>query len=216
MLVTPKPTPNFRTGRRSPVRGICLHCTEGTAESAISWFGSPKSEVSAHYMVQKDGVVIQFVDEANEAWAQGRVDHPTAQIVADHPGLNPNAYLISIEHEGFGDLTDEQRESSIILIRSIAHDHDLEINRYTVIGHHEVYSIKSCPGKLDVDAHVALAIGTPQPAADHPLVVYSPSLGDYLVVTRYVSDAEWYFTPLKSIVGGTRAGTPLSQMPTQP
>jgi hypothetical protein len=39
---------------------------------------------------------------------------------------------------------------------------------------------------------------------------------DYLVVTRYVSDDEWYFMPLKELTRGTRAGTRLSAMPAAP
>jgi hypothetical protein len=72
-------------------------------------------------MVEKDGTIVAFVHEEDEAWAQGRVDKPTAAVVRERPTVNPNAYCIAIEHEGDGthELTELQRASSIALIREI-------------------------------------------------------------------------------------------------
>lgn len=210
---------NFRPGRRKPVLGICIHVTEGNAASVDSWFNDPDAEASAHYMVKKDGGINQYVLEVDEAWAQGRVDRPTAQIVLDNPGVNPNAYLISIEHEGSGreELTEPQRKSSTWLIRDIAGRHRLKLDRYRVIGHHEIFRAKTCPGKIDVsrllaDA-LAGAIGSPYPRA-----VWSDYFKDYLIVTRYNSDRDWYFVPLASFSagGGVKANTPLSEMKMHP
>lgn len=207
---------NHRTGRRAAADTITIHVTEGEASSVIAWFHDPASEVSAHYMVQKDGTIVSFVSEDDEAWAQGRVDKPTAAVVRERPTVNPNAYCISIEHEGDGkhELTDEQRASSIVLIRAIAARLKIPITRDRIIGHHEIYSLKSCPGAISVDRLVQEAAAPATPTA--PRVVYSPSLGDYLIVTRFAGDADWSFVPLKQLPAGTKAGTPLSQMPEHP
>lgn len=222
---------NFRAGRAGPfaVDVIVIHVTEGDAASVVDWFSNPKankgepSNVSAHYMVRKDGVVVQFVDEDDTAWHAGRVSAPTAQLVIDRSPTNPNSYSIGIEHEGSGrePLTPAQRLASVNLIRDICARRGITIDRTHVVGHHEIFAPKFCPGAIDVDALVqdaakTIATVADGPPAEVPRVVYSPHLGDYLIVTKYVSDGEWYFIPAKKVghfVDGTRAGTPLSQMP---
>lgn len=214
-------TPNFRTGRRGEfgIDQIVIHVTEGTAESVLDWFGSAKSQVSAHYLVRKDGRIDQFVDESDEAYHAGRVDHPVAPLVLAREGINPNWYSVGIEHEGDGltDLTPEQRKSSIALIRDIASRHSIPLNRTHIVGHHEIYSLKKCPGAIDVDllvGQVAADVHPGSPDIQIPRIIWSQFFGDYLIVTRTVSDKEWYFVPLKMLRSvEQRAQTPLSLMP---
>ncbi len=207
---------NFRNGRRGAVSTIVIHVTEGSAASVVSWFNNPASEVSSNYMVRKSGAVDQFVDEDDEAWAQGRVHNPTATVVLQNPGVNPNSYCISIEHEGDGthDLTPEQRASSVQLIREIAGRYGLPIDRDTVVGHHEIFSKKTCPGAIDVDRLVNEAAGgevVVRPSK--PLLVYSDYANDWLLVTRASSNDDWTFVPVSTIKGGIKASAPLSSMP---
>lgn len=219
---------NFAKGRKSPYRVdlIVIHVTEGSAASVVEWFSNPTadngdpSNVSAHYMVRKDGVIVQFVDENDTAWHAGRVSAPTAALVIDRSPANPNGYSIGIEHEGSGrePLTLAQRIASVSLIRDICARRAIPIDRTHIVGHHQIFAPKLCPGAIDVDALVSEAAQapTPRPADPYPPVVYSNHIGDYLVVTKYVSDDEWYFVPFKTVgrfVEGTRAGTPLSRMP---
>lgn len=213
---------NFAKGRKGPypVDVIVIHVEEGTEEATESWFDNDASDVSANYGNDKEGNVEMFVREEDTAWAQGRVNKPTAKIVLARPDANPNSYCISIEHEGSGKepLTPAQKASTVALIQDICRRRNIPIDRDHIIGHHEIYSLKTCPGAIDVTELVQLAKGI-QPEniiANPPRIVYSPSMRDYLVVTRYVSDDEWYFYPLKELTRGTRAGTKLSQMPLKP
>jgi N-acetyl-anhydromuramyl-L-alanine amidase AmpD len=148
-------TVNYKAGREGicPVDTIVIHVTEGDADSVRSWFNNSAAEVSAHYMVTVDGQIVQFVDEENTAWANGRVVSPTAQAVLDRDGSNPNDWTISIEHEGTGreELTDDQRTASHWLIRDIAARHGIPIDREHIIGHHEIRATKRCPGAISVD-----------------------------------------------------------------
>lgn len=165
MKITPMLlTLNYRKGRRAKADTIVIHVTEGGAASVISWFSSPEAKVSAHYMVEMNGTVVQFVREDDEAWAQGRVERPTASVVLSRPDQNPNAYCISIEHEGDGEheLTPAQRASSVALIRDIAARHNIPIDRRHILGHHEIFAPKTCPGAISVDALVRDAAGTPR------------------------------------------------------
>jgi hypothetical protein len=219
---------NFARGRKSDyaVDMIVIHVTEGSAASAVAWFNDPESEVSAHYMVRKDGVVVRFVKEDDTAWHAGRVSDPTAKLVLARAPANPNGYSIGIEHEGNGSepLTLAQRIASVSLIRDICARRAIPIDRTHIVGHHEIYAPKFCPGAISVDALVKEAASAPAPAPVTPIptpgqiprVVYSPFLGDFLVVTRYVADDDWSFVPARLVgrfVEGDRAATRLSQMP---
>ena len=147
---------NFQRGRKGafPVDCIVIHVTEGDAASVRSWFHDRAADVSAHYMVQKDGEIVHFVHESDTAWANGRVDHPTAELVLERVTINPNCWTISIEHEGDGteELTDLQRAATLDLMRDIQTRHHLiTFDRTHVVGHHEIYSLKTCPGGISVD-----------------------------------------------------------------
>lgn len=210
---------NHGSGRGSTVPDmVVIHVTEGSAKSVREWFASAVAKVSAHYMVNVDGTIDQFVSEDDSAWHAGRVDHPTAPLVLDRPHVNPNAYSIGIEHEGTGTqpLTAPQRVASVELIRDICRRRAIPIDRTHIVGHHEVYSLKTCPGAIDVNALVLLAAGVgtlERPPA--PAVVWSDYLHDWLIVTRVVSDREWYFCKLGDVgrLSATRSKNSLAAMP---
>ncbi|CAF2326674.1 unnamed protein product [Rotaria sp. Silwood2] len=84
-------SPNFTTDRVASISGVVLHGTAGGG--TIEWFLNPKSKVSAHYVVEQDGKVIQMVSEANIAWHAGVVSKTS--ILANKG--NPNNYCIGIE-----------------------------------------------------------------------------------------------------------------------
>lgn len=215
---------NHRKGREPhmDIDVIVIHVTEGSAGAVRSWFSNPASEASAHYMVLRNGDIDQFVADDDTAWHAGRVHRPTAAIVKERDGINPNAYSIGIEHEGSGkeELTPEQRASSIWLIRQLVIAHPkIVIDRRHIIGHREVYALKTCPGAIDVDrlvAEAARAHAEPTLLPGPPRVVWSDYLNDYLIVTRFTSDTDWQFVPLKSLPAGQKADTPLSKMRTKP
>jgi N-acetyl-anhydromuramyl-L-alanine amidase AmpD len=204
--------------------GVAIHVTEGDRDSVLNWFGNKSADVSSHYLVCTNGARYQFVDEDDIAYHAGRVVSPTARIVLDRPGVNPNRYLIGIEHEGTGktELTPKQRESSLELSADIMTRHPkIQPDRYHFVGHHEIFAPKSCPGAISVDAYVVALnqriSGTSAPAEKNPrpLTVWSTYFRDWLIVTRVASDDEWYFVPLKQLRAGVvlRAQAPLSSMP---
>ncbi len=211
---------NFAYGRGEcpyPIDAITIHVTEGSAASVRSWFANPGAQVSAHYLVTKAGAVEQFVDEDDKAFHAGQLVRPTAPLVLARQPWSPNSWAIGVECEGSGteELTDAQRTALYSLLVDIIQRRGIPVDREHIFGHREVKASKTCPGKIDVDRIVAdLALIVVRPA-DYPRLVYSPQLGDYLVVTKYIDNDTWYFVPVSQITGGQRAGTPLSAMPTE-
>lgn len=186
---------------------------ESSESQANAWFEDESSDVSSNYGARKDGVIEMYVAEEDTAWAQGRVDRPTAKVVLARPDANPNSYCVSIECEGSGTepLTVRQKGAIIELIIDISSRRSIPIDRDHVIGHHEIYSKKSCPGVISVTELAQLA-SAQRAVYNPPRLVYSKYLHDWLVVTRYVSDSEWYYMPLKELTRGTRAQAKLSEM----
>jgi N-acetylmuramoyl-L-alanine amidase len=213
---------NFTPGRDMYPDMLVIHVTEGDAGSVIAWFNDPASQVSAHYMVQRDGQIIQFVHDEDRAWHAGNVVRPTAKLVLDRPGVSPNRYSIGIEHEGDGtqELTPAQRTASLDLLWQLSQRWKIPVDRDHIVGHHEIRASKTCPGGISVDRLVREMLGTHGAPPAHPAapkLVWSDYHTDWLIVVREISDTEWYFVPLKTLRAKNaptqRADTPLSQMP---
>lgn len=156
-MTAPEPvTPNRWVGRNGQrVVALVLHITDGdTAAGALAWFRSPHSQVSAHYVVDRDGAVLPVVDEADTAWANGRLARPNLAnpLIAGWAaaGLNPNWVTLSIEVVGRpgAPWPVAQRAAVARLIADGCRRHGLSIDRTHVIGHGELDGVTRarCPG----------------------------------------------------------------------
>ncbi|WP_336786548.1 N-acetylmuramoyl-L-alanine amidase [Paenibacillus sp. MMO-177] len=145
--------------------GICDHISGGSMSSMRSWFTSAGNDVSsAHFGVSKTGEIDQYVDIRRMAWTQGitaaSLPKVTAQIVKDKCArgfINPNKFLVGIEHEGTdGQLTEAQLAASVWLHKFIADEvariwgesARFPLNSYTVVGHFQIDPVRKpyCPG----------------------------------------------------------------------
>ena len=168
MPIIQVPSPNFYPGRKTyrPIT-IVIHIMEGTLASTDNWFQSKVSQVSAHYGVGAKGTIHQYVQEQDSAWHAGRVFAPSWSLIkpaGDGKYINPNYYTVGIEHEGNEqtDWTDAMYAASSGLIRAISSRWNIPLDRDHVIGHHQIYAIKACPGqKVDLNKLIALASGAP-------------------------------------------------------
>jgi N-acetyl-anhydromuramyl-L-alanine amidase AmpD len=53
------------------VSAIVLHATVGDASASLNWLVNPSSQVSCHYLIDRDGTVYQLVEERLRAWHAG-------------------------------------------------------------------------------------------------------------------------------------------------
>lgn len=130
------PNQSARGGDTSIKRIILHYTTASTMSSTVSWFQTTASRVSAHYIVGKNGEIVQMVRDGAKAWHAG--------------GENNNS--IGIEHVAAkGDkLTDAQSKASAELIRWLLAEYKLTIanvtgHRFTAAGH---ATRTDCPGDL--------------------------------------------------------------------
>lgn len=152
-------SPNRQKGRAGfRPEAVVVHIIEGTLASADSWFGTTKSQVSAHYGIGKRGEIHQYVGEADTAFHAGRVWK--AKWNGLKPGVNPNLYTIGIEHEGNGasEWPDAMYTASARLIADVCTRWSIPIDRAHVVGHREIYGRKTCPNDVvDIDRLITMA-----------------------------------------------------------
>jgi len=126
---------------------IVIHISAGSLTSMTSWFSTPNSQASSHYGIGKNGTILQYVEEENKAWTQGRVNNPSFKLYK--PGINPNLYCISIENEGqdLQHATEIQKQTLLELIKDIAKRWNIPLDRDHIIGHFQIDAINRphCP-----------------------------------------------------------------------
>ena len=130
MTIQQHPSPNYGSRYGWKPDRIVNHITAGsTAAAALAALFDPKSEASAHFVIDKDGAIYQLVALDRAAWANGTSISPSDSRYYGHSTLavvrnrctNANYYTISIEHVcvSGGALTPEQLTASIELHRYI-------------------------------------------------------------------------------------------------
>ena len=99
----------------SDVRWVIIHTTEGTTASAVARFQDPTQVVSAHYIISRDGTIIQMVRDQDVAYAAGNLAYNNAAI--------------NIEHERYDtyDCTPVQLAASAALVKWLAQRYNVAI-----------------------------------------------------------------------------------------
>lgn len=98
-LIQWQPSPNFgpRRGGVSPDLIVLHYTAMDSCETSVKRLCDPDFEVSAHYLIGRDGRVIQMVDEASRAWHAGvgrwgtvnDVNSRSIGIELDNDGASP-------------------------------------------------------------------------------------------------------------------------------
>ncbi len=111
----------YEPGYRDRV-GFCDHTAGGyysTLQNPVFWNAAG---VSVHFNIAKDGRACQTVNIFDTAYAQGRLGPRV--IWTPYTGINPNALLISTEHE-------DQRETNMVWPEAM-YQTDLRIKRWCI------------------------------------------------------------------------------------
>ena len=83
----PIPSSNYSVKNRTPddIHGVVIHTTEGW-RPPYRTFSDPERQASSHYSVERDGTVVQMVEEKDVSW---------------HAGTGANNWTVGIEVTGF-------------------------------------------------------------------------------------------------------------------
>jgi N-acetylmuramoyl-L-alanine amidase len=95
------PTGNCDSGRSGyQIEMIVVHFTaSGSGTGTVSWFKNPQSRVSAHYVLDRDGKILQLVKDGDTAWHAGLPEDLVRNDV-----IRPNPRAIGIEIVNWGSL----------------------------------------------------------------------------------------------------------------
>ncbi len=129
------PSPNYNDRPAgTDIDTIVLHHTAGgdTAQGVGNFFKNPAAQVSAHYVVGKDGAIVQSVPDSKRSWHAGTSEFKGKSDVND--------FSVGIEIVNHGDdkdpYTDKQYDALINLVAYLMDAHDVPMDRIT--GHKDV------------------------------------------------------------------------------
>jgi len=133
------PSPNFND--RRPAYVILHHTTNDTAEQALRTLTDPLREVSAHYLVGRDGRIVQLVDERRRAWHAGQ-----SRWGAD-ADINSSSIGIELDNNGREPFAAAQIDALLRLLADLKSRYKIPTENF--LGHADV-----APGrKVDPSAH---------------------------------------------------------------
>lgn len=126
-------SPNQSSRNGVPIRRIVLHYTTvSTIPGTISWFKNPASRVSAHYLVGRNGELVQFVSDDRKAWHAAGANSDSLGIEnAAAPGQR---------------LTEAQEEKLVELLKYLVAEYKIPLTNITA--HRFIGNNTSCPGDL--------------------------------------------------------------------
>lgn len=126
-------SPNFSYRNGVIINRIILHyTTSDNVMGTIAWFSNPASRVSSHYVISRQGVIHQCVDDGNKAW------HARS--------ANANSIGIEFCAKPGQRMTKEQDMVAVELMRYLMCEY--QIGPDNVAGHRFVNSGTECPGNV--------------------------------------------------------------------
>lgn len=135
------PSPHF-SKRTKPITAIVLHYTGSlSTELTLQWFQRPDAKASAHYVVGREGRIVQMVRDNTVAWHAGKSAMPKSGET------NVNNFSLGIELVGTADsgFTDRQMAACYQLLEHLVVTYKVPPER--VVGHCQI-----APGRrLDPD-----------------------------------------------------------------
>jgi N-acetylmuramoyl-L-alanine amidase len=122
------PSPNF--DERRPNLVVIHHTSDKTAERALATLTTPAREVSAHYLVDREGAIYQLVDERKRAWHAG-----VSRWGAD-TDVNSSSIGIELDNDGEEPFPDVQVAALLALLGDLKERYRIPTANF--VGHGDV------------------------------------------------------------------------------
>lgn len=126
--VEQRPSPNF--GERRPAFVILHHTSDSDAEKALRTLTDPVRQVSAHYLIGRDGRIYYLVDELARAW------HAGESFWAGIRDLNSVSIGIELDNDGEEPFPDAQIDALLALLSDLKERYAIPTANF--LGHGDV------------------------------------------------------------------------------
>ncbi|WP_225413614.1 peptidoglycan recognition protein family protein [Stigmatella hybrida] len=128
------PSPNFNERGGKDIDTIVMHHTaSNNGAGDLAHMRNPASEVSAHYMVDRDGKIYQLVNDSKRAWHAGK-----GELHGVPTDVNGRSIGIEIVNDGSGKtpFTEAQYKALHQLVGYLKQEHNVPTKN--VVGHKDV------------------------------------------------------------------------------
>lgn len=121
-----RPSPNF--DQRRPNYVILHQTSNDTAQRALATLTDPRRRVSAHYLIGRDGTVLQLVDENARAW------HAGASWWGGNTDLNSASLGIELDNTGEEPFAEAQIVALLALLDELRSRHRIPAANFLAHG----------------------------------------------------------------------------------
>lgn len=121
-------TTNFNL--RKPNFVIIHHTAQNSCEQTLKTFTTPKSQVSAHYVICKDGTIHHMLNDYLRAWQAG------ISRWGNNTDINSSSIGIEIDNNGFESFTAQQINSLLTLLATLKKAYSIPTANF--IGHADI------------------------------------------------------------------------------
>lgn len=149
MQVIKRPSNNFVPGRQGhKPEAIIIQMLNSNVPEAVAKANQPDSKFSLHYIIGKQGEVLQLVEEENMAWHSPGPAQSNWRLLK--PNINPNLYTLGIGIEGKNgeSLSEEMYQACGWLISKLSANWEILIDEDHIIGVEQINRLgkKDNPG----------------------------------------------------------------------
>ena len=123
-----KASPNF--DQRRPNWVIIHHTTNNDVDKALQTLTNPSREVSAHYLIARDGRVFQLVEENSRAWHAGK------SWWGGNTDLNSSSIGIELDNNGAEPFAEPQLQALLLLLGTLKQRY--KIPEANFLGHADI------------------------------------------------------------------------------
>ncbi len=117
-------------GMRKPNFVIIHHTAQNSCEQTLQTFTLPRTQVSAHYVICKDGTIYHMLNDYLRAWHAGN------SRWGNLTDVNSSSIGIEIDNNGFEIFTDQQINSLLILLGALKKNYSIPASNF--IGHADI------------------------------------------------------------------------------
>ena len=121
-------TVNF--GLRKPNYVIIHHTAQNSTQQTLKTFTTPSTQVSAHYVIGRDGIVFQMLNDYLRAWHGGSAKWGNAT------DINSSSIGIELDNNGFEPFSQSQINSLLTVLDTLKRKHAIPIANF--IGHSDI------------------------------------------------------------------------------